>query len=198
MAWLTLDRALRIADTRRTSTRRRARWHRERDAIADEVRHRGYNETRGCYTRAYGSDDLDAALLILPLIGIEAPDSPPVRNTIAAIQHELAAGSPLLYRYPPGRDGLPGAEGAFLPCAFWLAQALAKTGHITDAHDRLSTLVQLATPLGLYAEEMDSASLDHLGNHPQALTHAALIQAALALREAQTPPTPEPTTHLPP
>jgi GH15 family glucan-1,4-alpha-glucosidase len=198
MAWLTLDRALRIADTRRTTTRRRARWHHERDAIANEVRHRGYNATRGCYTRAYDSDDLDAALLILPLIGIEAPDSPPVRNTIKAIQRELDAGSPLLYRYPPGRDGIPGTEGAFLPCAFWLAQALAKTGHTNDAYDRLSTLVQLATPLGLYAEEMDPTSHNHLGNHPQALTHAALIQAALALQEAQTPPTPEPTTNLPP
>jgi GH15 family glucan-1,4-alpha-glucosidase len=196
MAWLALDRALRIADSQRIFTRRRARWQRERDAIADEVRSSGYNEARGYYTRAYDSDDLDAAVLILPLIGIEPPDSPRVHNTIEAIRRELAAGGPLLYRYPPGRDGLPGTEGAFLPCAFWLVQALAKTGHITDANDRLSALVQLATPLGLYAEEMDPTSLDHLGNYPQALTHAALIQAALALRDAQAPASPEDKTDL--
>lgn len=196
MAWLALDRALRIADSHRTSTRRRARWLRERDAIADEVRSRGYSEARGCYTRAYDSNDLDAAVLILPLIGIEPPDSLRVRNTVEVIRRDLAAGGPLLYRYPPGHDGLPGTEGAFLPCAFWLVQALAKTGHITDASDRLSALVQLATPLGLYAEEMDPTSLDHLGNYPQALTHAALIQAALALRDAQGPASREDNTDL--
>jgi GH15 family glucan-1,4-alpha-glucosidase len=195
MAWLALDRALRIADSHRTSNRRRARWHRERDAIADEVRRRGYNEARGCYTRAYDSEDLDAAVLILPLIGIEAADSPRVRNTIDAIRRELAGGGPLVYRYPPGRDGLPGTEGAFLPCAFWLVQALAKTGHVSEANDRLSALVQLATPLGLYAEEMDPISREHLGNYPQALTHAALVQAALALRDARTRPSPEDTTN---
>jgi GH15 family glucan-1,4-alpha-glucosidase len=194
MAWLALDRAVHIADSHRTSNRRRSQWRRERDGIADEVRSRGYNESRGCYTRAYGSDDLDAAVLILPLIGIEPFDSPRVRNTIEAIEQALAAGGPLLYRYPPGRDGLPGTEGAFLPCAFWLVQALAKTGRVTDANDRLSALVQLATPIGLYAEEMDPSSLDHLGNFPQALTHAALIQAALALRDAQDGPSFGPST----
>jgi len=196
MAWLALDRALRITNTQRTSGRRRARWDHERAAIADEVRRHGYNEARQCYTRAYHSDDLDAAILILPLIGIEPANSPRVRNTIDAIRNELGAGGPLLYRYPPGRDGLPGTEGAFMPCAFWLAQALAKTSRVTDAHDQLAALVQVATPLGLYAEEMDPTTLDHLGNFPQALTHAALIQAALALRDTQTSPQ-HPTTHGP-
>jgi GH15 family glucan-1,4-alpha-glucosidase len=186
MAWLALDRALRIADTRQISARRHARWHHERDAIAHEVRHRGFNDTRGCYTRTYDSDDLDAALLILPLLGIEPPDSPRVRGTIDTIQYELNAGSPLLYRYAPGRDGLPGTEGAFLPCAFWLVQALAKTGRTTEATERFAELLQLATPLGLHAEEMDPMSHEHLGNYPQALTHAALVQAALALRDAHT------------
>jgi GH15 family glucan-1,4-alpha-glucosidase len=190
MAWLALDRALRIADSHRTRNRRRSHWRRERDNIADEIQRCGYDEARGSYTRAYGSSDLDAAVLVLPLIGIEPTDSPRVRNSIDAIKRELAAGGPLLYRYPPGRDGLPGTEGAFLPCAFWLVQALAKTGRVTEANDRLAALVQLATPLGLYAEEMDPSSLEHLGNFPQALTHAALIQAALALRDAQDRPSP--------
>jgi GH15 family glucan-1,4-alpha-glucosidase len=185
MAWLALDRALRIADTHRLGARRRRHWYAEREAIAEEVRHRGFNETRGCYTRSYGSQELDAALLVLPLLGIDAPDSPRVRGTIDAITRDLDAGGPLIYRYPPGRDGLPGTEGAFLPCAFWLVQALATTGRIAEATDRLDALVQLANPLGLYAEELDPISLEHLGNYPQALTHAALVQAALAVRAAR-------------
>jgi GH15 family glucan-1,4-alpha-glucosidase len=184
MAWLALDRALRIAERRGLRTRRRRHWHAERDAIARDVHDCGFDETRGTYTRAYGSSDLDAAVLVLPLLGIEPPESPRVRGTIDAIRCELDAGAPLLYRYPPGRDGLPGTEGAFLPCAFWLVQALAKTGRLREATHRLAQLVELATPLGLYAEAMDPSSHAHLGNYPQALTHAALVQAALAIRDA--------------
>jgi GH15 family glucan-1,4-alpha-glucosidase len=184
MAWLALDRALRIAATHRLGSRRRRHWAAERVAVAHEVRTRGFDEARASYMRSYGSDELDASLLVLPLLGIEPLDGLRVRGTINAIEHDLDAGWPLLYRYPPGRDGLPGTEGAFLPCAFWLVQALAKTGRLTDASTRLEALVELATPLGLYAEEMDPVSGAHLGNYPQALTHAALVQAALALRDA--------------
>jgi GH15 family glucan-1,4-alpha-glucosidase len=183
MAWLALDRALRIAESHRVGTRRRARWQQQRTAIARDVRSRGYDTTLNSYTRAYGSNDLDAALLVLPLVGIERPDSPRVRGTIDAITRGLAAGGPLLYRYTPGRDGLPGAEGAFLPCAFWLVRALAMTGRIAEATDRFAALLELATPLGLYAEEMDPTSRQHLGNYPQALTHAALVQSAFAIRD---------------
>ena len=96
----------------------------------------------------------------------------------------LSAGGPLLYRYPPGRDGLPGTEGAFLPCSFWLVQALAATGRGRRSDAGCSTTsAALASPLGLYAEEMDPATNRHLGNYPQALTHAALLQAALSLRD---------------
>jgi GH15 family glucan-1,4-alpha-glucosidase len=137
----------------------------------------------GNYTRSYGSADLDAALLILPLLGIEDADSPRVRGTINAIRDELSPGGPLLYRYPPGQDGLPGTEGAFLPCSFWLVQALAHTGRRREAVDLFEALLEHATPLGLYGEEMDPATGAHLGNFPQALTHAALIQAALALQD---------------
>jgi GH15 family glucan-1,4-alpha-glucosidase len=184
MAWLALDRALRIARTHRTSSSRRARWGRERDAIARDVYEHGFDPVRAAYTRAYASDELDAAVLVLPLLDIEPPDSPRVQGTIDAIARELGAGGPLLFRYPPGRDGLPGGEGAFLPCGFWLVQALAATGRVPEAIERFHALVELATPLGLYAEEMDATSHAHLGNHPQALTHAALVQAALAIRDA--------------
>jgi GH15 family glucan-1,4-alpha-glucosidase len=116
------------------------------------------------------------------MLGLEAPDSPRTLVTIDAIRTELGAGGPLLYRYPPGLDGLPGREGAFLPCSFWLVQALARSGRADEAESLFDALLRLANPLGLYGEEMDPLTGEHLGNYPQALTHAALVQAALALR----------------
>ena len=146
------------------------------------MRTRGFSPGVGSYTRSYGSGELDAALLILPLLGIEDTDSPRVTGTIDGIRADLAAGGPLLYRYPPGRDGLDGTEGAFLPCSFWLVQALAHTGRRPEAVDLFQALLDRASALGLFAEEMDPATGAHLGNYPQALTHAAVVSAALALR----------------
>jgi GH15 family glucan-1,4-alpha-glucosidase len=143
------------------------------------------------YVRSYNSTDLDAALLVLPLLGIDDVDSPRVRGTINAIRDELSAGGPLLYRYPPGRDGLPGTEGAFLPCSFWLVQALARTGRRPEAIDLFQTLLDHTGPLRLYAEEMDPATGAYRGNYPQTLTHATLIQAALAIRDAGPHPDPQ-------
>jgi GH15 family glucan-1,4-alpha-glucosidase len=182
MGWLALDRALRIAEGHRLPARQRRRWEAARRAVAADLAQRGVDPSTGTYTRSYGSTDLDAALLVLPLLGIEDEHSPRVRGTIDAVAAELDAGWPLLYRYPPGRDGLPGSEGAFLPCSFWLVQALARTGRAPEATRRFEALLACASELGLYAEEMDPASGAHLGNYPQALTHAALVQAALALR----------------
>jgi GH15 family glucan-1,4-alpha-glucosidase len=182
MAWLALDRALRIAATHRAPSRQLARWQTQRAAIAADVTTRGFDGSQASYTRTYGSTDLDAAVLVLPLLGLEPADSPRVRSTVDAITRQLGAGGPLLYRYPAGHDGLPGTEGAFLPCSFWLVQALAVTGRTAAAHERFDELLALASPLGLYGEEMDPASHRHLGNYPQALTHAALVQAALSLR----------------
>jgi GH15 family glucan-1,4-alpha-glucosidase len=184
MAWLALDRALQMAHDRGAPARQRRVWQQQRDAIAADVKHHGFDETRRSYTRSYGSSDLDAAVLVLPLLGIEPPGSARVHGTIDAIKRELDASGPLLFRYPPGQDGLPGTEGAFLPCAFWLVQALAAVGRQAEATDRFSELLSLASPLGLFAEEMDPTTRHHLGNYPQALTHAALVQAALSLRGA--------------
>jgi GH15 family glucan-1,4-alpha-glucosidase len=184
MAWGARDGAVRSAATRRTSTRRGRRWLRQRAALAEEVTTHGFSAAIGAYTRSYGSSDVDAATLVLPLLGLEDPTSPRVVGTIAAIRRDLDAGGGLLYRYPPGRDGLPGTEGAFLPCSFWLVQALARSGRAAEARDLFETLLALATPLGLYAEELDPQTGAPLGNFPQALTHAAVVQAALALRAA--------------
>jgi GH15 family glucan-1,4-alpha-glucosidase len=182
MAWLALDRALRIAATHRTAARQTARWQQERDAIAADVTAHGYNPKLGTYVRAYGSTELDAAVLVLPLVGVEPADSPRVSGTVDAIARSLLASGPLLYRYPRGQDGLAGGEGAFLPCSFWLVQALAMIGREEEAHRLFDQLAALASNLGLYGEEMDPTTRQHLGNYPQALTHASLLQAALALR----------------
>ena len=185
MAWLALDRALRIADHHHTTARRTRRWTAARAELREEIASCGYDPDRGTYLRSYGSSDVDAALLVLPHLGFEPPGSPRVSGTIDAIVHDLDAGSPLLYRYPPGHDGLPGTEGAFLPCSFWLVQALAKSGRAAEATSLFHDLIALAGPVGLYGEEMDPLTHHHLGNYPQALTHAALVQAALALRDAR-------------
>ncbi|WCN83277.1 glycoside hydrolase family 15 protein [Micromonospora sp. LH3U1] len=184
MGWLALDRALAIADTHPLRDRQRRRWQKSRDAIAAEVRTHGFDPTAASYVRSYGSQDLDAALLVLPLLGMDNIGSPRVRGTIDAIRDRLSAGGPLLYRYPPGRDGLPGTEGAFLPCSFWLVQGLARTGRRIEAVELFQAMLDYASPLGLYAEEVDPATGGHLGNYPQTLTHAALIQAALAIRDS--------------
>jgi GH15 family glucan-1,4-alpha-glucosidase len=184
MAWLALDRALRIAETHRAPSRDRTRWAAERDAIAAEVAARGVDPGRGVYVRAYGRQDLDAALLVLPLLRLEPADSRRVVDTIDAVRSELSAGGPLLYRYAPGDDGLAGDEGAFLPCSFWLVQALAATGRVDEAIEVLEQLLGYAGPLGLLAEEVEPRTGEQLGNYPQAFTHATLIQAALAIRDA--------------
>jgi GH15 family glucan-1,4-alpha-glucosidase len=184
MGWLALDRAVRMASSNRVRRSTLDRWRREREALGTEIRARGFDEERGSYTRSYGSKELDAAALILPILEFEPDGSPRAEGTVEAIRTELSAGGPLLYRYPPGTDGLEGEEGAFLPCSFWLVMALARTGRLDEAHELFEDLFARSSDLSLYAEEMDPSSGEHLGNFPQALTHAALIQAALALQDA--------------
>lgn len=185
MAWLALDRAIRIAIARGDRRhRRRQRWNTARDRIQNDVRRCGFDPDQNAYTAAYGSAELDASVLVLPALGLDPPSSPRVIGTVDAIRRRLGAGGPLLYRYPPGTDGLAGGEGAFLPCSFWLVQALALTGRPDDADALLDQLLTLGGPLGLYGEEIDPVTGQHLGNYPQALTHATLVQAVLALDAA--------------
>ena len=185
MGWLALDRAVRIAGTHRTRRRRVERWQNERDTLAADVRARGFDPHRGSYVRSYGAPDLDAALLILPAIGFEEPGSPRLSGTVSAIRAELATG-PFVYRYRPS-ESEAGTEGAFLACSFWLVDALARLGRASEAAEVFESLLAHANDLGLFAEEMDPVTGEHLGNFPQGLTHAALIQAALSLGAAAAP-----------
>lgn len=182
MAWLCLDRALRIAETRRTSRARTSRWTQERDHIRNQVSDRGFDPSSGTYARFYGSSEVDAALLILPVLEFE--DHPErVKGTIDAIRKKLETEGGLVFRYWRGSDGMSGGEGAFLPCSFWLVQALARTGRREEASIIFEKLLGMANDVGLFSEEIDPSSGEALGNFPQAFTHATLIQAALSLGE---------------
>jgi GH15 family glucan-1,4-alpha-glucosidase len=188
LGWLALDRAARLAGTGyRVSRRRLERWRQQQDTIAATVLDHGFARDRNTYVRSYGSNELDAALLVLPLLGIDQRTPQRVLGTIGAIRRALDAGNGLIYRYPRGRDGLEGDEGAFLPCSFWLVQALAKTGQVDEAARLFEKLLSHGNELGLFGEEVDADTGETIGNYPQALTHATVVQAALALRDAMKP-----------
>ncbi|MDQ3954793.1 MAG: glycoside hydrolase family 15 protein [Actinomycetota bacterium] len=181
MAWLCLDRASRIADARKARSRQIQRWGQQRDRIRSAVLEHGFDESRNSYVRFYESDDVDAALLILPVLGLD-DDPQRVQGTIEAIRQDLEIEPGLVFRYRPGSDDLAGGEGAFLPCSFWLVQALAHTGRKAEASRLLESLCSKANDVGLLSEEIDPESGELLGNFPQAFTHATLIQAALSLQ----------------
>jgi GH15 family glucan-1,4-alpha-glucosidase len=180
MAWAGLDRALRMSASY-PAGRRAAAWRAQRELLAREIRTRGYDARRGAYLRTFDGTTLDASLLILPVLDFDG--APRVCATIDAIRRELGAGGSLLYRFLPA-DGTP-AEGAFMPCSFWLVQALARTGRLDEAEAAFDELCALSSPLGLYAEQVDPRTRRAGGNFPQAFTHATLLQAAAALSEAR-------------
>ena len=184
MGWLALDRAARIANKHRVKPARLRRWLHERDAIAQEVRQEGVDHQRGTFVGRYGDKALDASLLLLPELGFEPPGSSLITGTIDAVREDLEIEPGLLYRYPPGTDGLEGKEGAFLPCSFWLVQALARTGQLEEASSIFERVLGYANDVGLFSEELGPSNKEALGNFPQALTHAALVQAAVTLGEA--------------
>jgi GH15 family glucan-1,4-alpha-glucosidase len=158
------------------------RWRRARDEIRAFVEDRCYAEDRGSYTRSAEEGLLDASLLLGVIAGYDEPTAPRLLGTVDAIRRELARG-PLVIRYV-GEDGLPGEEGAFLACSFWLAEAYARQGRIDEATTLMDELIGLANDVGLYAEEIDPETGDFLGNFPQGLSHLSLISAAVAVAEA--------------
>ncbi len=190
MNWVALDRGIRLAEKRALPADRGRLLH-ERDRIYEEVMTLGWNEKRKAFTQFYGSDDLDASLLIMPLVFFMAPTDPRMISTIDAILKNPRDGGlvsdSLVYRYPPQPriDGLPGEEGTFNMCSFWLVEALTRAGQADpEKLDRARLLFErvlgYANHLGLYSEQTGPQG-EALGNFPQAFTHLALISAAFNL-----------------
>ncbi|KPQ34868.1 MAG: glycosyl hydrolase [Phormidesmis priestleyi Ana] len=197
MCWVAIDRALRIATTR-SFPAERSRWESVRDEIYEEILEKGWDEDRQAFVQAYGSPELDAGCLIMPLVFFMAPSDPKMLKTIETVKKSPQAGglsaNSLVYRYNPldsqgeSTDGLEGAEGTFNLCTFWLVEALTRAGRVqadalTEARRIFEEMLTYANHLGLYSEEL-GISGEALGNFPQAFTHIALISAAWNLDEA--------------
>jgi GH15 family glucan-1,4-alpha-glucosidase len=186
MAWLAFDRAVKMVENCGCSVDHNLeRWKKIRDQIHHEVCERGYNPAKKSFTQYYGSDALDASILIMPLIGFLPATDERVGSTIAAIERELVEDGFVL-RYRPeaeGVDGLPGSEGVFLPCSFWLADCLYLIGRKKEARELFERLLGLRNDLGLLSEEYDPKARRQLGNFPQAFSHVALVNTAQLLSE---------------
>ncbi len=193
MCWVAMDRACKLAHHYRHDNHAE-RWEATRDAVYEDILTHGYNERLQSFVQAYGSDALDAANLRLLLVKFLSPDSPRIKNTVEVTLRTLAGPRGVVYRYRTADtaasggatdDGLPGEEGAFLACAFWLVDSLCYLGRIDEARERFEGLLELASPLGLFAEEVDPNSGAQLGNYPQAFTHIGLINSAVTLQRAE-------------
>jgi GH15 family glucan-1,4-alpha-glucosidase len=182
MCWVALDRALSLADAGQLPSDRVALWRTEALAIREFIETRCWSPVLSSYTRDADSQELDASLLLGVLLGYDAQDPERLTTTVDAIRRDLAHG-PLVHRYS-GDDGLRGGEGAFLCCSFWLADALARSGRAGEAAELMEQLIALAGDTGLYAEEVDPDTGEHLGNTPQGLVHLALINAAVSIARA--------------
>jgi GH15 family glucan-1,4-alpha-glucosidase len=179
MAWVAFDRAVRSIEDQGLDGDV-DKWRTIRDTIHAQVCDRGFDEKLGSFVRSYGSKELDASLLMLPLVGFLPATDPRIRGTIEAIEADLIEdGLVLRYRtHRKGVDGLPPGEGVFLPCSFWLVDCYELIGRRDDAHALFSRLVGLANDVGLLAEEYDPVAGRLLGNFPQAFTHLALVNSA--------------------
>ncbi len=181
LCWVALDRACTLAE-RGVLPDRCERWRGESDAIRAFVEEEGWDEQRRSYVRAPDQRELDGSLLTMALLEYPPKSSERMKLLVDAVRRDLADG-PLVYRYRGG-DGVEGREGAFLTCSFWLADALAHAGRVDEAVELMDELVALGNHVGLFPEEMDPATHDYLGNYPQALTHLALVNAAVSIEDA--------------
>ncbi|OIK26619.1 glycoside hydrolase family 15 protein [Streptomyces malaysiense] len=186
MVWVAADRAVRTLERREETSGDLAAWRRLRAEVHREVCAKGYDPRRNTFTQSYGSRELDAALLLIPRVGFLPPDDPRVIGTVDAIRADLGHDG-FLRRYDSKEDddsvvdGLPGGEGAFLACSFWLVDALHLTGRPKEARELFERLVRVANDVGLLAEEYDPGAHRQLGNFPQAFSHLGLVNCALTL-----------------
>jgi len=178
MAWVAFDRAVRSMEEFKLDGPL-DRWRRVRSEIHDEVCAKGFNPKRNAFVQFFGGTELDAGLLLIPLVGFLPPDDPRVRGTIEAVERELLRdGFVLRYDTKLSRDGLPSGEGAFLACSFWLADNYALIGRKAEAQALFDRLLGLRNDVGLMAEEYDPVEKRQLGNFPQAFSHLALVNTA--------------------
>ena len=183
MAWVAADRAVRMLELRPQLQGNANRWRAMREAVHREVLRKGFDPVRGTFTQFYGSRELDAATLLIPQVGFLPARDPRVAGTVEAVRRELDHGG-FVRRYTleeSSVDGLPGGEGAFLACSFWLADAMHRVGREGEARELFEKLLSLRNDVGLLAEEWDPAEGRQLGNFPQAFSHIGLVNTALTL-----------------
>lgn len=178
MCWVALDRSISLA-LAFGKHEVLGRWTRVADEIRAAILSHGYDDRLGVFTQAFDRPFLDASTLRIPITGFLPPNDPRVLRTISAVEKALGRG-PFLHRYE-GDDGLPGPEGAFLLCSFWLVESLAKCGQMDRALEHWRALLDAAGPLLLFSEQFDPTTNQPLGNYPQAFTHIGVLRAALAL-----------------
>jgi alpha,alpha-trehalase len=190
LCWTALDRAVKLAPHLGEHADRAERWAAEREKIREAVLERGWSEKRQAYAQSFDSDELDAAQLLMPLVGFLPADDERMKSTIDAIARDLTEdGLVLRYRNSSegvNPDGLSGEEGTFVICSFWLVSCLAKAGEVERAEALFDQLAGYANDVGLLAEEIDTATGELLGNVPQAFSHIGLITAAKAIDEARS------------
>lgn len=184
MCWVALDRAVRAAEDLDLEADVE-RWSQKRDEIREDILEKGWSDEVGAFVQAYGSNDLDASVLVMPIVKFLAPDDPRVLSTVEQIRERLGhPSSGLLFRYR-SEDGVAGGEGAFCVNTFQLAQVLALQGRVEEAVEVFESVLRYASPTGLLAEEIDPDSGELLGNYPQAYSHIGLINAAHVIARCQ-------------
>ena len=190
MAWVAFDRAVKMVEECACAANDHlAGWKKIRAQIHREVCERGYNTKKEAFTQAYGSEAMDASILMMPLVGFLPAQDERFCNTIAAVERDLMEDG-LVMRYRPEEkqvDGLPGGEGVFLPCSFWLADCLHLTGRKAEARQLFERLLALRNDVGLLSEEYDPKEKRQLGNFPQAFTHVGLVNTAALLCGSSEP-----------
>jgi GH15 family glucan-1,4-alpha-glucosidase len=187
LCWTALDRAVKLAP-QLGKYAKVEEWEAERDRIREAILTRGWSEKRQAYAQSFDSDELDAAALLMPIVGFLPATDERMRSTIEAIARDLTEGGLVLrYRNEEGlnADGLVGEEGTFVICSFWLVSCLAKAGEVERAEELFEQLAGYANDLGLLAEEIDTENDEQLGNFPQAFSHIGLITAAAEIDKAR-------------
>lgn len=179
MCWVAIDRGIKLSKTHNFNAPLET-WEKERDALREKILKRGFNKNLNSFVQSFDSDTLDATCLLIPMMGFLPFDDLKVQGTIDAILKNLTTKDGLVYRYR-AEDGLPGTEGNFIICSFWLVKVLALSGRVNEAEEIFLKILKYVSPLGLLAEEVDPKIDKQIGNFPQAFSHIGLINSALYL-----------------